>query len=241
MQTKLDKTSEQIYQNIQTLELYKRFPLEIYEWLHVSDRYLTEISSLISKFFGYINYWMDVNANRFSQYVDAIITIIAVVKTYQVMVDLFVDRGKKCGKCTQDSYDQYSCKLSMLCPNLPIIPIPNVKIPSLYVDLSHLNLGLDIVLPRFNFVPESIELPRLPNLPEPPRVGLNINVDFNIPDIPQLPEPPNLPELPSFIPQVKMELPILPPAPKIPELPNKIQKIVSIAKKISKIYCIIKS
>ena len=241
IQTKLDKTSEQIYQNIQTLELYKRFPLEIYEWLHVSDRYLTEISSLISKFFGYINYWMDVNANRFSQYVDAIITIIAVVKTYQVMVDLFVDRGKKCGKCTQDSYDQYSCKLSMLCPNLPIIPIPNVKIPSLYVDLSHLNLGLDIVLPRFNFVPESIELPRLPNLPEPPRLGLNINVDFNIPDIPQLPEPPNLPELPSFIPQVKMELPILPPAPKIPELPNKIQKIVSIAKKISKIYCIIKS
>jgi len=142
MQTKLDKTSEQIYQNIQTLELYKRFPLEIYEWLHVSDRYLTEISSLISKFFGYINYWMDVNANRFSQYVDAIITIIAVVKTYQVMVDLFVDRGKKCGKCTQDSYDQYSCKLSMLCPNLPIIPIPNVKIPSLYVDLSHLALLL---------------------------------------------------------------------------------------------------
>ena len=40
MTSKFDKTSEQIYQNIQVLELYKRFPLEIYEWLHVSDRYL---------------------------------------------------------------------------------------------------------------------------------------------------------------------------------------------------------
>jgi hypothetical protein len=34
---------------------------------------------------------MDVNANRFSQYVDAIITIIAVVKTYQMLINLFVD------------------------------------------------------------------------------------------------------------------------------------------------------
>lgn len=241
MQSKFDKTSEQIYQNIQTLELYKRFPLELYEWLHVSDKYLAEISALLSKFFGYINYWMEVNANRFSQYTDAIITIIWVVKTYQIMVDLFVDRGKKCGKCSVDSYDQYSCKLSFLCPDLPIIPIPSVKIPSLYIDLSHLNLGMDIVLPRFNFVPESIELPRLPNLPEPPQLWVNFKIDFNIPDIPQLPEPPTLPELPSFIPQVKMQLPILPPAPEIPELPNKLTTMVNIAKKLSKIYCIIKS
>ena len=241
MISKFDKTSEQIYQNIQVLELYKRFPLQIYEWLHVSDKYLWEISALLSNFFWYINYWMEVNANRFTQYVDAIITILGVVKTYQVIVDLFVDRGKKCGKCTNDTYDQYSCKLSFLCPDLPIIPIPSVKIPSLYIDLSHLNLGMDIVLPRFNFVPESVELPRLPNLPEPPQLGINFKIDFNIPDIPLLPEPPELPELPSFIPQVKMQLPVLPPAPKIPELPNQITAMVSIAKKLSKIYCIIKS
>jgi hypothetical protein len=184
---------------------------------------------------------MEVNANRFTQYVDAIITILGVVKTYQVMVDLFVDRGKKCGKCTNDTYDQYSCKLSFLCPDLPIIPIPSVKIPSLYIDLSHLNLGIDIVLPRFNFVPETVELPRLPNLPEPPQLGVNFKIDFNLPDIPLLPEPPELPELPSFIPQAKIQLPVLPPAPKIPELPNQVSAMVSIAKKLSKIYCIIKS
>ena len=51
MQAKFDKTSQQIFQNIQTLELYKRFPLEIYEWLHVSDRYLGEVSALLSNFF----------------------------------------------------------------------------------------------------------------------------------------------------------------------------------------------
>ncbi len=241
MQGQFDKTSKQIFENIQTLELYKRFPLEIYEWLHVSDRYLWELSMLLSKFFSYLNYWMEINAHRFSQYVDAIITIIGVVKTYQVMVDLFVDRGNRCWKCTQDSYDQYACKLNLLCPDIPVIPLPNVKIPSLYIDLSDINLGMDIVLPRFRFAPEALELPRIPNLPEPPQLGINFKVDFKLPEIPLLPPPPNLPELPSFIPQVKMKLPILPPAPKIPELPTKVKKAVNLAKKLSKIYCIIKS
>jgi hypothetical protein len=50
-----------------------------------------------------------------------------------------------------------------------------------------------------------------------------------------------LPELPSFIPQVKLKLPILPPAPKIPELPNQITVMVKIAKILSNILCIIKS
>lgn len=51
IQAKFDKTSEQIFQNTQTLELYKRFPLEVYDWLHVSDRYLEETSALLSNFF----------------------------------------------------------------------------------------------------------------------------------------------------------------------------------------------
>lgn len=241
IQAKFDKTSEKIFQNTQTLELYKRFPLEVYDWLHVSDRYLEETSALLSNFFWYINYRMEINAARFSQYTDAIITILGVVKTYQIMVDLFVDWGKKCWKCTMDTYDQYSCKLGFLCPDLPIIPIPNIKIPSLYIDLSQLHLGLDITLPRFNFIPKSVDLPKLPNVPEPPQIGANFSIDFTIPDIPLLPEPPTLPDLPSLIPQVDMQLPVLPPAPSIPELPNQISLMLSIAKKLSKIYCIIKS
>jgi hypothetical protein len=85
---------------------------------------------------------MDLNATRFSQYVDAIITILAIVKTYQVIVDFSANRGKKCGTCTNDTYDQYTCKLSFLCSGLSLdpLPIPNIKLPNLTVDLSHLDL-----------------------------------------------------------------------------------------------------
>ena len=243
LSNKFEKIWPQIFQNVQTLEAYKRFPLQIYEWLHVTDKYLWDISALIWNFFWYINYWMEVNANRFTQYCDAIITIVTIVKTYQIMIDLFADWWAKCWKCTQDTYDQYSCKLSFLCSafEIPTIAIPSVKIPSLYIDLSNFNLQMDILLPRFTFKPEWIELPRLPNLPQPPDLGIDFNIDFDIPDIPQLPQPPELPELPSFIPQVKMELPILPPAPTIPEIPNQITWLLNVAKTLSKIFCIIKS
>ena len=237
-----NKISEQIRENIVILDKYKRFPLELYEYIHITEKYIAELSSVITNFFGYINYWMDLNATRFSQYVDAIITILAIVKTYQVIVDFSANRGKKCGTCTNDTYDQYTCKLSFLCSGISLdpLPIPNIKLPNLTVDLSHLDLWLDIVLPNFRFSPQSIDLIQIPNLPQPPAIGLNLDIDFEIPDLPVLPEPPTLPPLPSLIPKVKMSLPVLPPAPKIPELPKQITSVLNLATKLGQIYCIVK-
>lgn len=65
-----------IKENINVLEKYKEFPTQLYERTHLTDRYLTEISSLISDFVGTINSWLNTNANRFSQYVDAITLIV---------------------------------------------------------------------------------------------------------------------------------------------------------------------
>ncbi|MDO4713774.1 MAG: hypothetical protein Q4B28_03895 [bacterium] len=240
---KLFKLNDQIFQNIEVLEQYKQFPLELYDWIHASDRYIAEISGVLNSFFGYLNYWMDINAKRFSQYIDVFVTILAVIKSYQVIIDFSTNWTSKCSNCTKDTYDQYACKLSFLCDGIPLdpLPIPNIKIPNLLIDLSHIDLGLDIVLPHFTFVPESIHLPRLPNLPLPPNLGLSLDFNFDIGDIPILPAPPTLPDLPSFLPHVKMQLPILPPAPKIPALPDKLSSILKIAEDLGKILCIIKS
>ncbi|MBR4633591.1 hypothetical protein IKO50_01155 [bacterium] len=114
---------------------------------------------------------------------------------------------------------------------MPIIQIPNFKLPNITIDLTNIDLGLDIVLPEFNFQPVRINLPDIPNLPEPPTISANIKL-MNLPDIPLLPEPPELPELPSFIPQIEIELPVLPPAPELPKLPNEIEIILKAAKVI---------
>lgn len=65
-----------VKQNINVLEKYKQFPNQLYERTHLTDRYLTEISSLLSNFVGGINNFFSVNATRYSQYVDAIVLIV---------------------------------------------------------------------------------------------------------------------------------------------------------------------
>ena len=235
------KMLDQIYTNILILQEYRDFPFEIYEWIHVIDRYMWEITSLVNNTFGYLSYWLNINANRFVWYVDAIVLALNIISTYQLIIDFSVNWSKNCGNCANDTYDQYSCKLSFLCKSieLPILQIPNFKIPNITLDLTNINLWLDIVLPEFNFQPIQVELPDLINLPEPPRLWANIKL-LDLPDIPQLPEPPDLPDLPSFIPDVEIELPILPPAPEIPRLPNKIEWIIKFANIVGKIYCIVK-
>lgn len=62
--------------NINVLEKYKAFPTQLYQWTHISDRYLTEISALLSDFTNSTTTRLDTNANRFSQYVDAITLLV---------------------------------------------------------------------------------------------------------------------------------------------------------------------
>lgn len=189
---------------------------------------------------------MSVNATRFSQYVDAIILIIGAIKTWQAIIDFSVNRSERCSKCSNDNYGSFSCSLSFLCPKLPIFPIPAFKIPNIYMDMSHMELGMNIILPKINFVPIKVPLPQIPNLPEPPTVevdfdmNLNFFGDLSLPTIPVIPEPPTLPEPPSFIPSIKMDLPVLPPAPKIPKILPEINAILKVADFIGKIFCIVK-
>jgi hypothetical protein len=234
-----------IKENINVLEKYKQFPTQLYERTHITDRYLTEISSLLSDFVGSTTSWLGTNANRFSQYIDAIVLLVGTIKTRQAIIDFSVNRSEKCSKCSNDNYGSFSCSLSFLCPKLPIFPIPAFKIPNIYMDMSHIELGMNIILPKINFIPTKIALPQLPNLPEPPSnvlFGLDINFfkGMSLPTIPVIPEPPTLPEPPSFIPSVKIDLPVLPPAPKIPKIIPEISAVLNVAKFIGKIFCIVK-
>ena len=43
-----DKLQNQIYNNLMILQEYRNFPFEIYEWIHVIERYMSEIASLIN-------------------------------------------------------------------------------------------------------------------------------------------------------------------------------------------------
>ena len=159
------------------------------------------------------------------------------MKTRQVLIDLSVNWQAKCAKCRQDNYDFYSCKLSLLCVDLPILPIPNFRLPNIFIDLSNINVGIDFSLPDVKFVPKKISLPRLPDLPDPSP----IDIDLTIPQIPVLPAPPPLPELPELELDVNIHLPTLPPAPKIPKISPTIEFVINLLDIISTLFCVFKS
>ncbi|MBP7847682.1 hypothetical protein KA013_00460 [Patescibacteria group bacterium] len=162
--------------------------------------------------------------------------LIGIAETRQVLIDFSVDRHSKCAKCRQDNYDFYPCKLKMLCFDLPVLPIPNFHIPDIYLDLSEINIGIDIIIPHFQFVPRKFSFPRLPELPDP----RDIEIEINIPDIPVLPLPPPLPDLPELDMDIDLELPTLPPPPKLPKIAPAIKVVVKIADFIGTLLCLVK-
>ncbi|HCB52028.1 TPA: hypothetical protein DEP21_05720 [Patescibacteria group bacterium] len=134
------KLVSSVQQNIITLEKYKEFPTQLYEWMHFVDTFMTDVSSLLSNTVFVLMNWMKVNARIYSKYVDALVLIISAIKTWQVLIDFSINRTQKCGKCSKDNYGSYSCSLSFLSPTIPILAIPPFKIPNIYIDLSHIDL-----------------------------------------------------------------------------------------------------
>lgn len=243
VRTQLAKLQSTIKENLYTLQEYKQFPAALKERVNVSDRYISEIMGTLNNITTDLTSWLNVNATRFSAYVDSIILLIGAIKSWQAMIDFSVDWKSKCGKCTVDTYDYYSCSLWLLCPKLPILAIPPFKIPNLYIDLSDIQLGMDVMIPNVRFVPKMVDLPDLPDLPAVPGFHIptvDANLSINVPSIPQLPKPPVLPELPSFIPTIDLNLPVLPPAPRIPNLAPSIQATLKVMSKVGKILCLVK-
>ncbi len=237
------KTQTDIKKLLQTLQAYKRFPASLKSRVTVNERYMTELSDTVQGISTDMTSRLNTNASRFSSYVDSIILMVWAVKSWQPILKLSTEWKSNCGKCTVDTYDYYSCSLSLLCPTLPILAIPPFKIPNIYIDLSNINLWIDVLLPNIRFVPRRIELPDLPIMPAIPAPwgDISINLDVKIPSIPTLPAPPTLPELPSFIPKINLNLPTLPPAPKIPNLNPSIATTIKVMSKIAKILCMVKN
>lgn len=227
------KLKSSIERNIDRLYEYKDFPMKLYDYVHALDKYLDQITQWLENFIDNTVWWLVKNADRFEKWVDLIETLIAIIDTWQILIEFSVNWKVTCGKCRMDGYDFYSCILSLLCIELPVLPIPPFKIPDIYLDFSHIDIWVDITIPNIKFTPSSISLPKLPDL-------WDINVNVSLPSIPELPELPNLPDLPDLDFDFDLNLPTLPPAPKIPEIMPAIKAILDIAKRIWTILCIIK-
>lgn len=257
----MSRIMQVVQSNLAALRTYKEFPSQLTALLGSIDRYVVDAASFITDLFGQINERLGTNARIFNAYVDAIISMKIAVSTRQALIDLSVNRKQSCSTCSNDNYGAYSCNLQFMCPsNLPILKFPPLKIPDIYIDLSHIDAGVEMTLPEISFVSKAVTLPTLPTIPQPPVMEVDITIGdrgdlaieeslgliTSVPDIPSLPTlptlppAPDIPDLPPLIPEVDMTLPYLPPPPEIPSLSPSIQQMISVGETIGKLYCIMK-
>jgi len=223
--------------NIWILEEYKEFPDRLADLINIKEVWLEQILCNIEAISSLVWEWISTNGERFKAWVELYILIKAILKSWQLFVDVFNGYEAECHECKNERQDLQNFLfqlVSAVIPSPPIIEFP--KWPDIIVDLHNIRAGINVYLPDFKLNKRPIVLPTLPtlNLPRVPTVAVDI------PALPLLPrfEIPELPELPS-LPTV--ELPDLPPPPKIPKLFGAVEWVLNIAKLVTKVMCILKN
>ncbi|MDA7494851.1 hypothetical protein N8455_00755, partial [Candidatus Gracilibacteria bacterium] len=226
--------------NLEVIESYKDFPKDLNTLVHKKEEYLEQILCNIESISEILGGRIGSNGERFKTWVELYVLIKAILKSWQLMVDIFIDFNAECSECKNERGDlmEFIWKLiSAVIPKIPVIQFP--KWPDIILDLHNIRAGLTITLPEFDFGTRPILFsPIFPKLilPDVPSVGMNIS----LPQIPILPriEIPELPDLPT-LPTV--ELPNLPPPPILPPLFASLEGVLDILKLITKAMCILKT
>jgi hypothetical protein len=223
--------------NIEVLEDYKNFPEKLNKLITKKEERLDQILCNIESI-SQITWWrIEKNGKRFKAWVELYILIKAVLKSWQLLIDVFIDYEASCHQCKNERDDllYYAFKIiNMIIPKIPVIQFP--KWPDIILDLHNIRAWLVIYMPEFKFNLRPFVIPSLPNLSLPTVPNVNIRLP-SLPILPtfELPELPDLPTLP------KVELPDLPPPPKLPKLFSSLEWIINILKLVTKAMCILKS
>ena len=230
-----------IEENIEILKKWKSLPEDLNDLIRTREKRLEQILCNIEQIVETWLWWIKDNWIRFRAWVDLYITVKAILKSWQLTVDIFVDFEAECKECKNERHDlQYFIwkLISAAIPSIPVIKFP--KWPDVILDLHNINMWIEIWWPEFEFkmepMPLALDLPEL-HLPNRP----SIDITLNLPEIPILPEPPELPELPDLPTLPIIELPNLPPPPKLPKIFASLEWVLSILKLITKVMCILKT
>lgn len=237
----IDGLINSLRDNLEIIKEYKKIPEKINQLISTKELYLEQILCNIESISNILGWRIWKNGERFKAWVEVYILIKAILKSWQWLVDVFIDYEEECHDCKnerQDALEEEFSLISFIMPTIPVIRFP--KWPDIIIDLHNIRAWLRIFLPEFEINTKPIILPTLPALYLPDVPNINLSAEFKLPEIPLLPaiDIPWLPELPSL---PSIELPDLPPPPNLPELLSSISVVVEIIKLISEAMCILKS
>jgi len=225
-------------ENIAVLQSYLSYPKKLAAYKQQLAGYVTAISCYLEIIAQMMGGYMATIQQELVAWAETILTIKEIVKNIEQLFDIFRDFDSNCNTCTNERFANFGwwSLLGLVLPDIPVIQFP--KIPDIVLDLSNIDMMLDVELPVLNIRPEPIPLPPLPyiSLPDFP----NVDIFLQIPELPVLPSLPDLPDLPDLPALPTVELPTLPPPPKLPDLGKTFKIIIPLIEKILQTWCLVK-
>ena len=223
--------------NIEILESYKSIPEELNSLFSKKEEYLEQVMCNVEAISSLSWEWISTNGERFKAWVELYVLIKAILKSWQALIDVFLDFEAECRECQNERWDLIGFQFQLidfLIPQIPVIEFP--KWPDIVLDLHNIRAGITIVLPEFDIQERPVLLPTLPELrlPNVPNININLPSLAILPEI-EIGELRDLPTLPSI------ELPNLPPPPKLPKIFASFEGVLSIIKLITRVMCILKT
>ncbi|MDQ7023641.1 MAG: hypothetical protein Q9M97_09190 [Candidatus Gracilibacteria bacterium] len=224
-------------QNIEIAEEYKQFPRKLTKLLNQKEVRINQVMCSVEGISEITSGWIGRNGKRFKAWVETYILIKSILKSWQLLIDVFYDYEAECQECKNERQDLLGFEfklISMILPKFPVIQFP--KWPDLILDLHNIRASINIKIPDVVITNRPLVLPNIPELTLP---TADINVELDIPDMPLLPrfEFPELPDIPT-LPEVS--LPDLPPPPLLPKLFSELEGVLKILKLITKAMCLLK-
>lgn len=237
-ETTFDENIESAKKNIEVLQSYLAFPKQLASYKTQLAGYVGSISCYIDIIAQMMGGYMATLQQQMVAWAEMILTISEVVKNIKDLFNVFTSFDSTCDTCMNERYANFGwwSLLGLLLPEIPVIQFP--KIPDIVLDLSNIDLMMDVELPVLNIRPEPIPLPPLPyvSLPDLP----NVNIFLQMPALPILPALPQFPPLPDLPPLPVVDLPTLPPPPKLPDVGKGFEAILPLIEKILQTWCIMK-
>jgi len=229
-----DSFVKTLRRNMQILKEYRDIPQDVSELLAIKQVWMEQIITAVEEISELMWGWIDRNGERFKNWIETYMLIKTILVSWGYIIEIFNTYNDQCQECRNERHDLqyfYWKLISIVIPDIPVIIFP--KWPDIILDLHNVRVGLEIVLPDFNFNPRPLILPRIPvlDLPSDPSITLNIPAMPLLPSL-VIPQLPRLPDIPTI------DLPNLPQAPKIPKVLAAFEGVLNILRLVVKMVCI---
>ena len=142
---------ESMIHNYDAVISYVEFPKTFQQYLGWREKYFYEIMANIEAIEQSTAGWLYDNGIRFRNWVETYILIKNILKLWNVIVNLFQNFSTSCEECKNERWNSlyFIFKLvSFIIPPIPIIDFPDW--PDIEIDLSYIDLTLDIPYPTFD-------------------------------------------------------------------------------------------